>query len=69
MPKPKIVLDYQRCEPGSCQDGICAAARVCKKKVLRQEKAGEMPDFYPNMCLGCSDCLSACPRGAIQMMR
>ncbi len=69
MPQPKIVLDYSRCDPESCEDGICAAARVCKKKVLRQEAPGELPDFFPNMCLGCSDCISECPHRALRMMR
>lgn len=69
MPKPKVVLDYSKCDPTYCDQGICAASRVCKKKVLRQESPGEMPDFFPNMCLGCSDCLSECPRGALQMMK
>ena len=69
MPQPKIAVDYQRCDPESCNDGICAAAKVCQKKVLRQEEPGEMPDVYPSLCLGCIDCISECPRGAIQLMK
>jgi MinD superfamily P-loop ATPase len=69
MPQPKVVLDYQRCDPESCQDGICEAARVCKKKVLRQETPGEMPDVYPSLCRGCIDCIAACPRDAIRLMK
>lgn len=69
MPQPKIVVDYSRCDPSFCDQGICAAAQVCERKVLRQEKPGEMPDLYPAMCLGCIDCLTACPQGAIRQMQ
>jgi ferredoxin len=68
MPQPKIVLDYQKCDPSYCEGGICAAATVCVKQVLRQEQPGEMPDLYPSLCLGCIDCIKECPRGAIRMM-
>jgi len=27
MPKPTILLDYQRCDPDSCEGGICAAVK------------------------------------------
>ena len=69
MPQTKIVVDYSRCDPEGCEEGICAAALVCEKKVLRQEGPGEMPDFFPSMCLGCTDCLIACPQGAIRKMQ
>ena len=69
MPKPKVLLDYSRCDPSQCEGGICAAARVCERKVLRQEKPGDMPDLYPSLCLGCVDCLDACPLGAIRLMK
>jgi Fe-S-cluster-containing hydrogenase component 2 len=68
MPQPKVALDYSRCDPSQCEEGICAAAQVCERKVLRQEEPGEMPDLYPSLCLGCTDCVSACPQGAIRMM-
>ena len=69
MPKPKVALDYQRCDPSCCDGGVCKAAQVCDRKVLRQEKPGELPDLYPSMCLGCIDCLAACPRDAIRLMQ
>ncbi|RLD06980.1 MAG: hypothetical protein DRI65_05630 [Chloroflexota bacterium] len=69
MPQPKVALDYERCDPEFCEDGICAAAKVCEKKVLRQETPGEMPDLNPSMCRGCIDCISACPRDAIRLMK
>ena len=69
MPQIKVALDYSRCDPSHCEGGICAAAQVCKRKVLKQEKPGQMPDLYPSLCLGCTDCLSACPLGALRKMR
>jgi ATP-binding cassette subfamily E protein 1 len=69
MPQPKVLVDYSRCDPTRCEQGICAAAQLCRKKVLKQGSPGEMPDLYPAMCLGCTDCLAACPQGAIRLMR
>ncbi len=69
MPQPKVVVDYSHCDPSRCEKGVCAAAQVCKRKVLRQEEPGEMPDLYPSMCLGCTDCLAVCPLGAIRLMQ
>jgi len=69
MPQPKVALDYARCDPETCENGICSAAKVCEKKVLRQEAPGEMPDLYPAMCRGCIDCIAACPRDAIRLMK
>ena len=69
MPQPKVVLDYKLCDPSCCEEGICAAAQVCNRKVLRQEKPGELPDLYPSLCLGCTDCLGECPQRAIRLMQ
>ncbi len=54
MPQPKVLLDYERCDPESCEYGICAAAKVCEKKVLRQEAPGEMPDISPSFAWAAS---------------
>jgi predicted aldo/keto reductase-like oxidoreductase len=34
---------------------------ACKKKLIKQEKAGEIPLFSPSSCTGCGDCLARCP--------
>ncbi len=47
MPQPKVVLDYQRCDPYCSEDGICPASLVCERKVLTQEGPGELPDLHP----------------------
>ena len=69
MPQPKVMINYQACDPVFCENGICTAAQVCQRKVLRQEKPGEMPDISPSLCLGCIDCISACPREALILMQ
>lgn len=47
MPQPKVVLDYQRCDPNCSEDGICPASLVCERKVLTQEGPDELPDLHP----------------------
>ena len=68
MPKQVAVIDYQVCQPGLCENGICQAALVCPRKLLKQEDPFEMPDPYPNMCVGCGVCVQACPKKAVKMV-
>lgn len=67
MPKPTSLIDYQKCSPEDCENGICLAVLACPNKVLRQEAPYEMPDPYPGMCLGCGSCVLACPLGAVRV--
>jgi translation initiation factor RLI1 len=68
MPRKTVVLDYQACAPQQCQDGVCQAALLCKRKVLIQETSFEMPDTKASMCLGCAMCVPACPKKAVYVM-
>jgi Fe-S-cluster-containing hydrogenase component 2 len=68
MPKKTVVVDYQACNPEQCEDGICQAALLCERKVLTQDTPYEMPDAQASMCLSCSLCMQACPKGAINVM-
>jgi Fe-S-cluster-containing hydrogenase component 2 len=68
MPKKTVVVDYQVCNPEQCEGGICQAALLCERKVLTQETPYEMPDAKASMCLSCSLCMQACPKGAIHVM-
>ena len=68
MPKKTAVVDYAKCIPESCDQGICLAVLACPNKVLRQEAPYEMPDPNPSMCIGCGLCVEACPEKAIRMM-
>jgi len=68
MPKQTVVVDYQACQPKKCEDGICQAALACEKNILTQETPYEMPDTKASMCLGCSECIQACPASAVHLM-
>ena len=68
MPNKTVVVDYQACDPGKCEDGICQAALACERKVLTQEVPYELPDTKASMCLSCSLCVQACPTSAVSVM-
>jgi len=68
MAHPKAIIDYQKCKPDKCGDGICNAATECPNKVLRQESRYEFPFSHPShFCKGCAKCVSACPFQAIHI--
>ncbi len=68
MPKKVAVINYQHCEPEDCEAGICQAVLACTRNLIKQESPFEMPDPYPNMCVGCAICVQACPKGAVKMV-
>jgi hypothetical protein len=37
MPKPRAMVDYWKCRPEKCDEGICLAASACLNGVLSQE--------------------------------
>jgi len=66
MPKQIAVVDYETCQPGQCDKGMCVAVLVCPTKTLKQEAPYEAP--YPlGLCRGCAQCALACPFKAIRM--
>jgi heterodisulfide reductase subunit A-like polyferredoxin len=65
MPKKTALVDFGKCHPEKCPQGICQAALVCKYKLLIQEKPYEIPMADPFICKGCGDCVRACPEKAI----
>ena len=67
MPGKIALVNYNKCHPDQCQDGICRAALACRYKLLRQEKPHEIPMADPFICRGCGDCLRACPCQAIEI--
>ena len=69
MPGKMALVDYNRCCPELCQDGICLAAQACTRKMLRQEAPFETPMPDPFMCKGCADCARACPQKAITIVK
>jgi len=67
VPQPRIAIDYQACDPSSCEESVWASAQICERKVLRQENPGELPEIYPNLGLGCVDWISVCPKNALRI--
>lgn len=69
MPSKMAIIDFNRCKPSECDNGVCLAAQACERKLLVQESAYEAPMPNPSLCRACGDCLRACPMGAIQISR
>jgi len=67
MPSKMAMVNFAKCQPEKCRDGICAAALACTKKILIQEKLGEAPMTNPAACRACADCVRACPAKAISI--
>jgi translation initiation factor RLI1 len=64
------MVDYEKCDPKKCNpdEGICPAMAACTHKVLKQiDGAFEPPMVFQDMCMGCWDCIEACPLEAIEM--
>jgi len=68
MPRKRSMVDYSKCQPEKCKDGICLAAQACPHNVMTQEEPYEMPDVNPAMCVGCALCAQACPLHAIHVI-
>jgi len=69
MPGKRALVDYNKCRPGECDHGLCAAVQACTHRTLQQEVPYERPMLDPFACQGCGDCTRACPLKAIQIWR
>lgn len=68
--KSFAMVDYERCDPKRCnpENGVCAPVSACTHKVIKQiDGVFEPPMIFQDMCMGCWDCIEACPLGAIQV--
>ncbi|MBN1850825.1 MAG: 4Fe-4S binding protein [Deltaproteobacteria bacterium] len=68
--KSFAMVDYAKCNPKQCdpETGKCPAVKACTHKVLTQiDGAFEPPVVFQDMCMGCWDCIEACPLEAIEM--
>jgi ATP-binding cassette subfamily E protein 1 len=68
--KEFALVDYDKCNPDKCSpaEGLCSAAKACKHKVIKQiDGRHEPPIVFQDMCMGCWDCIQACPLSAVDM--
>ena len=69
MPKTEAAIDYSKCDPQKCENGICIAALECEHGSLVQDAPYETPELNPaKWCRGCNKCAIVCPQKAIKMM-
>lgn len=65
-------IDFSLCNPRSHdpEHGVCLAVKACRHKLLEQEEPFEGPLLLSaTMCVGCGDCVVACPCQAITITR
>jgi translation initiation factor RLI1 len=68
--KSFAIINFERCNPGKCnpEKGICVAVSACTQKVIKQlDGVFEPPIIFQDICMGCWDCIEACPINAIEM--
>ena len=68
--KSFAMVDYETCSPAKCnpEEGFCMAVPACTHKVIKQIDGVFMPPIiFQDICMGCWDCVAACPLGAVQM--
>lgn len=64
------IINYEICKPKACapENGKCPAAAECTHKVIKQiDGPFESPMVFQDMCMGCWDCIAACPLEAVSM--
>jgi len=66
MPSKIAIVNYNKCDPSKCKDGVCKAISACPKKVVKQEEPYEVPFINVGLCSGCYKCIPSCPEGAIE---
>jgi Fe-S-cluster-containing hydrogenase component 2 len=66
-PKVKITIDYEKCNPGKCDQGICAALLACPTKLIKQMDPCDYPYPIAGFCQECGKCLEACLLKAIKV--
>jgi len=69
QPKKSFALiKYDICDPKICdpEEGRCVCVPACTHKVIKQlDGAFEHPMVFQDMCMGCWDCIEACPLDAV----
>ncbi len=62
-----LMLDYNKCKPEDCHNGICCAVQACPLDILGQEEPYDKPMMYSPVCKGCMECFRACPNSALEL--
>lgn len=66
-PKVKMKIDYKKCAPNKCKNGICVAILACPNKLIKQLEPYDFPYPIPGFCQECAKCREACLSGAIEI--
>ena len=67
-PKIKIAIDYKRCDPKRCDQGICAVLLECPSKLVKQIEPYGCPYPVAGFCQECGNCSEACLLKAISAL-
>jgi len=67
-PKVKITIDYKKCDPKRCDQGVCAALVACPTKLIKQIERCDYPYPVAGFCQECGKCSEACLLKAISML-
>lgn len=66
-PKVKITIDYKKCDPKRCNNGICSALLACPIKLIKQIEPYDYPYPLDGFCQECGKCVESCLLEAIKM--
>jgi Fe-S-cluster-containing hydrogenase component 2 len=56
-------IDFDSCRACS----VCPARKACRTKAIVKMGPDEQAIVKPSDCMGCGDCVDACPYGSISM--